>query len=285
VRMTKELLAGLGSCGDYVRTFRRLFPIEQYPDGIEINEEVCLEQANQFPWDWAVEQMLTYDGAEEFRKVRNELRAEVRALENEQLTKREAWKTQFDQRYNEPDWDTSSEARDAYNALINEYNTRLTELGLTQNQRSARAFGRVFDTMPEFRAPRVESARENAVRQIEATTITRYDSLTQRLESNRAELERLTELVPQLEAEEAELRVKYVPAKARQRAAEAAMLADRAAEATRLAEAAQTRADDAKAEADKLAAEAEAIGNASIETTTDDTATDTHESETPSSSS
>jgi hypothetical protein len=285
VRMTKELLAGLGSCGDYVRTFRRLFPIEQYPDGIEVNEEVCLQHANQFPWDWAVEQMLTYDGANKFREIRNELRTEANELERELNAKREAWKTQYNQSYTEPDWDTSSEARDAYNTMLTEHNTKLTELGLAQDQRSARAFGRVFDTMPEFRSPRVESARENAVRQIEATTIARYDDLTRRLESNRAELERLTELVPQLEAEEAELRVKYVPAKARQRAAEAAMLADRAAEATRLAEEAQTRADDAKAEADKLAAEAEAIGNASTETTTDDTATDTHESETPSSSS
>lgn len=291
MKMTKELLAELGSCGEYVRVFRRNFPVEQYPEGVEINEEVCATQADQFQWSWAVEQMLTYDGQREWRSVLNELQDEVNQLTSEFNAARRAWREQYGR--SEPEYGASETERESYRQLRRDHDTRLAERKLSSYEREARAFGRVFDTMPEHRNPRVIEAQERAVQQIEANVISGYDDLTRRLHASRADLARLSDYVPQLEAEEAELRVRYVPAKARQQAAKAALLADRATEATKLATEAQTRADEAKADAEKLAAEAEAILNppvteateAEVETTTDDTASTANETETPNSGS
>lgn len=61
-RLTRNILRQLGSCATYVRRFSETFPLERYPDGIEINEQVCVEYVTTFDWEWAVSRMLTHEG-------------------------------------------------------------------------------------------------------------------------------------------------------------------------------------------------------------------------------
>jgi cell division septum initiation protein DivIVA len=61
MKMTRDLLSALGSCGGYVETFDRLFPADEHPDGVEVTAEVCVQYADEFDWAWAADVMLTQE--------------------------------------------------------------------------------------------------------------------------------------------------------------------------------------------------------------------------------
>lgn len=299
MKMTQELLTELGSCGDYVHTFRRLFPSSEFPDGVEINEEVCWANAGEFPWYWAVEQMLSGRGGERYHAVKREIQRERNAHNQKLIDARHAWQEKHGEQYAEVTYDTSREARDEYRQLVSTWEAELLELGLSDGQIEARAFGRVFSGEPDLRSNKVNRAHERVAARVEESVISAYTELEARLKKKRAQLAELTRLVPELEEQEAKLRLKYVPAKARKQAAAATRLAQEATERARIAAEWQTRADEAQAEAEKLAAEAEAVANppvteeieeteatveaTEVETTTDDTASSATTTETPSS--
>lgn len=76
--LTRAMLRQLGSCGTYVRKFSDAFPTERYPDGVEINAETCGEHYRVFDWDWALQNMLNYDGRAEHSRIMMSRSAENR---------------------------------------------------------------------------------------------------------------------------------------------------------------------------------------------------------------
>lgn len=78
MKLTSNTLRELGSCGDYLRRFGQLFPRSEYPDGVEVNQEVCARYATDFDWAWAAETMLNWDGRQEYERLRNSRSAEAR---------------------------------------------------------------------------------------------------------------------------------------------------------------------------------------------------------------
>jgi hypothetical protein len=75
--LTRGMLRQLGSCGTYVRKFSDAFPLETYPDGVEINAETCGEHYQVFDWEWALHNMLNYEG-----RVEHDRRMRSRSEEN-----------------------------------------------------------------------------------------------------------------------------------------------------------------------------------------------------------
>lgn len=272
MKMTVELLEELGTCGEYTRTFRRLFPIDQYPDGVDITEAVCREHAADFTWNWAVENLLgTSAGYDAYHAKLGELQRELSEVNSRHNEAKAAWRTEYQQRYNEPDWDTPQEAKSAYNELTEKQQAELQELGLYGSQIEARAFGHVFETMPDARRRGLDRLQERAVERVEQAIINEYEraeyqvTATKRdIEAAQATIARLTEKLPELEAAEAALRLKVIPAKARRAEAHAKLMAQRAEEAAKSAETAQQVAAEAQAKAEELKVEAE-----TTKTTTD----------------
>lgn len=62
MKITLSTLRELGTCSDYTRRFRDLFPESQYPEGVEITVETCVENARNFDWQWAAEVMFNHGG-------------------------------------------------------------------------------------------------------------------------------------------------------------------------------------------------------------------------------
>ena len=287
MKMTRALLEKLGSCGDYTRVFRRLFPVEQYPLGVEVNEEVCLANHADFSWTWAVEQMLTNVGYEAYLRAYRELGDEATALNTEFNEQVRAWRQEWNQRYNEPDWDTGADARSAFTALKTAQNERLREAGLTETQRQARAFGRVFDQHPELRRNKVAQAEAAAVDVAEKELIRSFDRVERNLVEARENLEHWTAKVPEFEAALAEITTAAASARASQATKNADTLAQQATDALKIAEEAQAAAVEARNKADQLTTEATALTEAATsettvsenttETPTDDTASGSNE--------
>lgn len=67
--LDRGMLRELGSCGDYIRKHRELFPPSEFPDGPAINSVTCRRYADQFDWNWAMEQMLDWDGRREVHRI------------------------------------------------------------------------------------------------------------------------------------------------------------------------------------------------------------------------
>jgi hypothetical protein len=80
VKMTRQLLLDVGVCGTYVRTFSNKFPIETYPDGVELNREVCEAHANDFDWPWAVAEFLNWNGRQRWEDLVGSRSSEARAF-------------------------------------------------------------------------------------------------------------------------------------------------------------------------------------------------------------
>jgi hypothetical protein len=78
--LDRAMLRELGSCGDYIRKHRELFPPSEFPDGPPINSVTCRTYVDQFDWHWAMEQMLDWDGRSEVHRITNSRAQQYRAL-------------------------------------------------------------------------------------------------------------------------------------------------------------------------------------------------------------
>lgn len=67
--LTRSVLKQLGSCGQYQRTFTNRFPVSEFPNGIEINEENCRRYWRDWDWDWACSRMLNFEGQGEVDRL------------------------------------------------------------------------------------------------------------------------------------------------------------------------------------------------------------------------
>jgi hypothetical protein len=80
VRVTRQLLRDVGVCGTYLRRFSDLFPAERYPEGVELNREVCAANADDFDWHWAASEFLNWEGRQELDTLVRSRSAEARAF-------------------------------------------------------------------------------------------------------------------------------------------------------------------------------------------------------------
>lgn len=253
MKMTLEILKELGSCGDYTRAFKREFPVDQYPDGIDVNEAVCSKYDNQFPWSWAVDVMLNAEGHTAYNALYRELMAEYREFTRKRDEDVTRWRERTGLSYTS---DASGEQRADYQRIVDEFNAKLAAAGIrteydVDTNAQARAFGRTFDQHPEFRSPRVATAEENAVAKIERRVIEQHDAAQRDLEYVNTQLKHFTERLPVVTKLVEETARLVAPALARKADAQAKLLAERAVTAQQLA-------DEAAAKAKELAEAAEA---------------------------
>lgn len=267
VKVTSDLLEELGSCGDYVHRFQRLFPIDQYPDGVEVNEDVCSQHAVNFPWDWATEVMLSNTGYRAYQEQINALNREFTALDSQHADERAAWRETWNQRYTDPDWDTSDEARAAHRELTRAHAARLEESKLDATHRSARAFGRAFAASDDHVSDRVKTAHQRSSGRRDERLIAAYDRVVSDLSASRQRLEEYTAKVPELEERELNLRSAVAQARANVAEREAARLEANAERARASADSATKSAEEARAEAARLAALAAPAESTSEEST------------------
>lgn len=66
MNITVEDLERVGACPAYINTFKEKFPIEDFPEGVEVTEEVCLANVGQFDFQFAAQNFLTSDVYAEF---------------------------------------------------------------------------------------------------------------------------------------------------------------------------------------------------------------------------
>ena len=92
-----DILRTKKACHNQVSLFKKLFP-----DGIEVTTDLCVEYYDKFDWDWAVDNLLTETGQDEYVKIKvaayNEYRKIHDAARNEYKKIRdvalgEYWKT------------------------------------------------------------------------------------------------------------------------------------------------------------------------------------------------
>lgn len=76
----RGMLLELGSCGEYVRKHRELFPPAEYPDGPVINSVTCRRFADDFDWNWAIDRMLEWSGRNEVERVAESRAQRYKAL-------------------------------------------------------------------------------------------------------------------------------------------------------------------------------------------------------------
>lgn len=78
--LNRGMLLELGSCGEYIRKHRELFPPAEYPDGPAVNSATCRKFAGRFDWNWAVERMLEWEGRREVERIVESRAERYRAL-------------------------------------------------------------------------------------------------------------------------------------------------------------------------------------------------------------
>lgn len=62
-KITFEMLRAAGACYEQLDDFETHFPADQYPDGVEVTEELALEHAEHFDWYYGVFDMRLLEGA------------------------------------------------------------------------------------------------------------------------------------------------------------------------------------------------------------------------------
>lgn len=270
MKMTKELLGQLGACGDYVRTFIRLFPTsdERYADGVEITPEVCAANATDFSWSWAAEIMLTHDAYETWsrRSQGDEHQALYAQRDQAYQTHNDevlAWREQNEHSYGEPNGRTSEGGRESYDAIQKKLNDAINDVEHKLNELGARVFGELFQDVTN-QSSRLTIALEQAERarvDNERRELRDARNLVERLGRDRehwttqpaVELARIEEELPKAEAEVERL-------EQRRRTHDLVLARSRAATAQRaleVAEQSSKNARDVVAEAEKAVAEAE----------------------------
>lgn len=275
MKMTKELLGQLGACGDYVRTFIRLFPTsdERYADGVEITPEVCVANSSDFSWSWAAEIMLSHDAYDRWsrRSQGDEYRALVAQRDQAYQTHNDEvndWRAHNAHSYGEPNRRTSEGGRASYNAIQRKLNDAVTDVERRLNELGAQVFGELFQDVTN-QSSRIATALEQAERarvDNERRELRDARNLVERLGRDRehwttqpaVELARIEEALPKAEAEVERL-------EQRRRTHDLVLARSRAATAQRALEVAEQNSKNARdvvAEAEKAVAEAEKAADA-----------------------
>lgn len=140
LKMTVELLAELGSCGDYTAKFKRMFPTtdERYEDGVEVTGEVVRANERHFDLSWAVARMFNDEAQTRYANAtygRDEVSQLIETERTQATTAhhaaRAAWREKFDQ----DSWSTGNspdshqeyrEESERHRQVINDLDRRAT---------------------------------------------------------------------------------------------------------------------------------------------------------------
>ena len=146
VLVTSQTLRALGSCGEYVNKFQRLFP-----DGTVITTELCVEHHDVFDWHWAASNLLdhrfeTWDresatASEALRRRRTELSVRL----NDQVTR-------FEQNYRDGRL-TARQYDDKRTLAYREHDRGIAEVDVELTKLRAQVFGDIYAKSPNPRLP------------------------------------------------------------------------------------------------------------------------------------
>lgn len=226
--ITAEDLTNVGICGSNTSRFRKLFPDtdERYFDGVQVSRELCEEHFDQFSWTDAASYLLNHDAQREHRnrvygspeqhdEVTKVIVADEKKIRDEFNTQIKAWRKQYKQNRDYPEWDTDQKATDAYNALESAHNTVLNEVQARRRRHDAGTFGELLADPANHSTRLVESlrtidARRDQRRQMIVSEVEDELARARReLADSIALVEKLTPMIPELEQKLARIRVQY----------------------------------------------------------------------------
>lgn len=219
IKMTEELLAELGSCGDYLSTFKRSFPStdDRYEDGVEVTGEVVREHRDRFDLSWGVARMFTDDAQTRYMDatysrddVSQEIQSERERAAAAHTTARRVWREKFE----EDNWSVGStpEAREEYRAEGERYRQVLVDLDTRSLAHWTDLFAELFND-PEQHSRNFKDAQARANERRARTEQDRLARLEVKLAAQQAQVRYWTEepenelrrVVEQLEAERSHL--------------------------------------------------------------------------------
>lgn len=121
LKMTAELLAELGSCGDYTAKFKRMFPTtdERYEDGVEVTSEVVRANERHFDLSWAVARMFNDEAQTRYANAtygRDEVSQLIETERTQATTAHHAARAAWRQKYDLDSWSSgdSPDSRQEY---------------------------------------------------------------------------------------------------------------------------------------------------------------------------
>jgi hypothetical protein len=252
MRMTYELMRELGTCGDYRSKFRELFPVSEYPQGVEITVENCVAHAQNFDWHWAIDSLLTREAAQTWRNyVDNELHTwnsqESTRIESTHRDDVTAWREKYDEPRSYVTSGTTDESRTAFDAITQRYNAEANERNKVYSEGLARKFGELFQeptnqnaslvAKVQAAAERLEREERRALTDAEARVATATNGIAsaqRELEQHTAELPRAQRALVDAKAQFTARQVERAERRA-QEAVDAVTAAKAAAETARLA--------------------------------------------------
>lgn len=215
LRLTSEVLRALDSCGTYTDRFERLFPIEEYPDGVVPTRELCVEHVAQFDWNWAAGTMLAdvdpYSEVLRTGEVARTLVAERDTLYAEQRRRLDEWRQTHSESSDYPSYGASADAVRENEEIHREYGDALRALDRRTTELCAVTFAELFadvsrhsDRLVQARRRADEHAENvdrrrldravNAVRETERAITLHRDQLA----TSQREIERLEQRLPEV---------------------------------------------------------------------------------------
>jgi hypothetical protein len=72
MQLTREMLVQKSACSDQLELYSAA-----YPDGAEMTEQFCRNEAYRFDWNWVAERFLSPAAFEEYQRVKAAARAEL----------------------------------------------------------------------------------------------------------------------------------------------------------------------------------------------------------------
>jgi hypothetical protein len=278
-RITHGLLRALDVCGSYTDRFAELFPTADHPDGVEPTRDVCVANAVDFDWHWAMSAMLTSDAQRTFGAALEDgdaikaLRAEREVVRGEYRTALDEWRDKFNQGDDYPGYNASQEVREANQEVHRGYNERIEQLNRREREVHAATFAELYAD-PTNHSIGLVQARSRADEYAEVDDRRRLSDAERRVERVRRQIteyetsvrdmqrqvQLLQEQLPRYEEALTQVRAEVEP---RVAVRERRRAAHRAAHARRRVEELKT----SLAEAERLAAEAAAQAESDVVST------------------
>lgn len=75
MKVTVRMLKAKGACSNQVELFKSLFP-----NGVEVTEEVCVANADNFDWNWAANNLLTPLQLAKYQRIEAPARADFKRI-------------------------------------------------------------------------------------------------------------------------------------------------------------------------------------------------------------
>lgn len=185
LKMTTELLAELGSCGDYTAKFQRLFPTtdERYEDGVEVTGEVVRANRNDFDFSWAVARMFTDEAQTRYTDAtygRDEVSQLIETERTQAATAHNAARAAWRQKYDLDSWSSgnSPDSRQEYQEEGERYRQVVRDLGERSTAHWTDLFAELFNDpschSQTFKAAQTRADERRA--QVEADRLRRFEN-------------------------------------------------------------------------------------------------------------